>query len=162
MKDQLTHQLQQGKTPLATTSTLLKGKEQLYPLLSSLTLSFWRMRLLVERKVQTTPLKLLILQAVSKEEGVSPGEICQRFGLEFSRISRLLQSLEREGLLQRKRYPQDRRFLRLCLTEKGRQYLPEQTALVNKELHERLGGLCQEEVRELERMLKIVGEVVGE
>lgn len=118
--------------------------------------------MLVERKVQTTPLKLLILQAVSKEEGVSPGEICQRFGLEFSRISRLLQSLEREGLLQRKRYPQDRRFLRLYLTEKGRQYLPEQTALVNEELHERLGGLCQEEVRELERMLKIVGEVVGE
>jgi DNA-binding MarR family transcriptional regulator len=62
--------------------------------------------------------------------------------------------------MQRKRHPQVRRFLRLYVTEKGRQYLPEQTALVNEELRERLGGLGPEEVLELERMLEIVGEGV--
>ena len=116
--------------------------------------------MLVERKNRTTPLKLVILQTISKEEGVSPGEICQRFGLDSSRISRLIQSLEREGLLLRERYTKDRRFLRLYLTKKGREYLPEQTQLVNKELHERLllAGFSLEEALELKRMLRIVGE----
>ena len=80
--------------------------------------------------------------------------------MDFSRISRLTHSLEKGGLLQRKRDAQNRRFLRLYLTEKGQEYLPDRTALANEELHERLGGLGPEEVLELERMLKVVGEGV--
>jgi hypothetical protein len=50
--------------------------------------------------------------------------------------------------------------LRLYLTKKGREYLPEQTQLVNKELHERLllAGFSLEEALELKRMLGIVGK----
>ena len=113
---------------------------------------------MVERKFKTTPLKLLLLWTIGEEEGLSPGEICGRFGLEFSRISRLIKSLESEGLLRRERDSEDRRFLHLYLTQKGWEYLHERTALSNREFNERLGELGPEEFQELERMLQIVAD----
>jgi DNA-binding MarR family transcriptional regulator len=143
---------------LLPNNELVKGGEELHPILTSMSLAFWRMRLIVERRAETLPLKLLLLSTASKEEGVSPGEIRHRFGLDFSRISRLIQSLERDGLLRRERDLEDRRFLRLHLTEKGREYLRERTVLLNKEFNERLEALSPAELEELERMLLIVAE----
>ncbi len=145
---------------MVTKNDLAKGTEELHPVLSSMTLSFWRMRLVVERKFGTTPLKLLILQTASKVQGVNPGEICQRFGLDFSRITRLIQSLEKEGLLHRKRNSEDRRFIHLYLTEKGWEYLRERTQLINEELQNALGELSPDEAEELDRMLRIMAERV--
>lgn len=132
----------------------------LHPTLSSVTIAFWRMRLLVERKAKTLPLKLVVLSMLSGEEGIGPGEIRSRLGLEFSRITRLIQSLEKEGLLHRKRDSEDRRFIHLYSTEKGREYLRERTQLINEDLQERLGALNTDEVEELDRMLRIVAEGV--
>ncbi len=137
-----------------------KGAGELNPILSSLAIAFWRMRLVVERRVKTLPLKVLILEMVSNEEGVHPGEICHRFGLDFSRITRLIQSLEKEGLLHRKRDSEDRRFIHLYPTEKGREYLSEWTQLINEELQDALGDLNPNEVEDLDRMLCIVAERV--
>jgi DNA-binding MarR family transcriptional regulator len=132
--------------------------ERLHPILDSMTIAFWRMRRVVERGARTIPIKLLVLAITGEKEGIGPGEICDRFGLEFSRISRLIKSLEGEGLMYRERDSEDRRFSHLYLTGKGREYLREKTALSNGEFDRRLGELGSEEVRELERMLRILGE----
>ncbi len=137
---------------------LSKEVEDLHPTLTFMTLAFWRMRLLVERLTGTTPLKMVILSTTDREAGIGPGEICRRFDLDFSRVSRLIQSLERDGLLSRERDSQNRRFLHLHLTEKGREHLREQTAVINEEFGERLGSLGGEELEELERMLRVVAD----
>ncbi len=80
--------------------------------------------------------------------------------MESSRVTRLLQSLEKEGFLLRKRDTEDHRFFHLYSTEKGREYLCERTALVNEEFHERIKDLGPAEVEELNRMLRIVAEGV--
>lgn len=134
--------------------------EELHPTVASMAVAFWRMRLLVERRAKTLPLKLLVLSMVSGEEGISPGEIRGRLGLDFSRITRLVQSLEREGLLLRERDAADRRSLHLYPTKEGREYLRERTALVNEELRERLAGLGPAEIEELNRMLGVVAKGV--
>ena len=131
---------------------------EVHPLLASVTLTFWRMRLLVEREAQTIPLKLLLLSIVRKIDGVSPGEICSRFGLDVSRVTRLTQSLEREGLLRRERNPQDRRYVQLYLTEDGLKFLCKRTAWIEEEFDRRLEGLEEEELKELERKLAVVAE----
>lgn len=131
---------------------------EVHPLLISMTLAFWRMRLLVEREAGTTPLKLLILSAAHQEDGVSPGEICRNFNLDVSRVTRLTQSLEREGLLKRERVSEDRRYLRLETTDEGRIFVKEQTKAINEEFHPRLEDLGDEELKELERMLGVVAE----
>ncbi len=76
--------------------------------------------------------------------------------MDFSRLTRLIQSLERKGLLHRERDPEDRRFLRLYLTEKGREFLRESTEQINEEFRRRLEGLSPDETKELARMLGIV------
>jgi MarR family transcriptional regulator, organic hydroperoxide resistance regulator len=139
-------------------TNLANDLEGLHPILDSMTTAFWRMRMVVEREAKTIPIKLLVLSLTGEEEGISPGGICGRLGLEFSRISRLIKSLEGEGLMWRERDSNDRRFSHLYLTEKGREYLHERAALSNRELDRRLGELGPEEVRELERMLRIVAE----
>ncbi len=135
-------------------------REHPHPLLTSLPLAFWRMRLVVERHAGTLPLKLLILSITSGEsEGINPKELRDRLDLDFSRLTRLAQSLEREGLLRRERVPEDRRFVRLYTTEKGREFLRERTGRINEELVRRLEGrLSAEEIEELDRMLGIVAE----
>jgi DNA-binding MarR family transcriptional regulator len=143
---------------LPAENELTEDLERLHPILDSMTIAFWRMRRVVEREAKTIPIKLLVLSITGEEEGIGPGEICGRFGLEFSRISRLIKSLEGEGLMYRERDSEDRRFSHLYLTGKGREYLRERTALSNEEFDRRLGELGSEEVRELERMLRILGE----
>ncbi len=138
-----------------------KDAAQLHPTLSSMALAFWRMRLLVERTAKTLPLKLIVLSMVSGEEGIGPGEIRSRLELDFSRVTRLIQALEREGLLLRERDTADRRYWHLYPTQKGREYLKERTALINEELHERLESLLSpDEAQELNRMLDLVAEGV--
>lgn len=133
-------------------------KAEVHPLLASMTIAFWRMRLLVEREAGTTPLKLLILSIVHQNDGVGPGEICRNFNLDVSRVTRLTQALEREGLLRRERVAEDRRYLRLKLTEDGRIFLQDQTQAINEEFHPRLEDLSDDELKELERMLGVVAE----
>ncbi len=134
--------------------------DQPHPLLASLPLAFWRMRLIVERQAGTLPLKLLILSITAGEsEGINPKEIRDRLDLDFSRLTRLIQSLEREGLRRRECIPEDRRFVRLCTTEEGQEFLRERTERINEELSRRLEGrLSAQEIEELDRMLSIVAE----
>ena len=133
-----------------------------HPLLASLPLAFWRMRLIFERQAGTLPLKLLILSIIATQsEGINPKEVRDRLDLDFSRLTRLTQSLEREGLLRRERTPENRRFVRLRTTEEGREFLRERTERINQELSRRLEGrLSAEEIEELDRMLGIVAEVM--
>ncbi len=135
-----------------------EGFEELHPLLVSFPLAFWRMRLLVGRKAGTFPLKLLILSMIRESEGLHPKELRDRLGLEFSRLSRLTQSLEREGLLRRERDPKDGRFLRLRLTEDGHEFSKERTARANEEFQRHLEGLSPRKLEELDRMLGAVAE----
>ncbi len=143
---------------MRTDDELREAIAEVHPLMAALTLAFWRMRLVVEREAGTLPLKLLILSIVRKRESVSPGEICRRFSLDVSRVTRLTQSLEKEGLLKRERDPEDRRYLRLSLTEEGREFLRDREALIQEEFERRLEGLSDEEIEELERMLGVVAE----
>ncbi len=141
-----------------TDEKIREAIRDVHPLLASLTLAFWRTRLLVEREAGTVPLKLLILSIAQKIEGVSPGQISRSLALDASRVTRLTQSLEREGLLKRVRDPENRRYLRLCLTDEGLKFLQDRQVRINEELGGRLEGLGDEELKELERMLSVVAE----
>jgi DNA-binding MarR family transcriptional regulator len=57
------------------------------------------------------------------EDGISQGEVSHRFEVDPSRITRLAQRLEGEGLLRRKRDPEDNRVVRLHATEEGRRLI---------------------------------------
>lgn len=61
-----------------------------------------------------------ILKCLWEEEGLAPGEIAERLGLETPTVSRAVQRMERAGFVQRHPDPADARLVRVYLTESGR------------------------------------------
>lgn len=76
-------------------------------------------------------------------------------------ITGLIDRLEKAGFVQRERCREDRRVVRVALTEKGRKTLAE-LDLPLEELHQRLiGHLSQAELKELVRLLEKARESLG-
>ncbi len=89
----------------------------LMPLLG---LAFWRMKHAFEREVGLSAATWFLLTMLIDEDGISQGEVSHRFEVDPSRITRLAQRLEGEGLLRRERDPEDNRMVRLHATDEGR------------------------------------------
>ena len=89
-------------------------------LLPSLGLAFWRMKHAFEREVGLSAATWFLLSMIIEEDGISQGEVSHRFEVDPSRITRLAQRLEKEGLLYRERDLEDNRVVRLYITEEGR------------------------------------------
>ncbi|MFQ4145915.1 MarR family transcriptional regulator [Chlorogloeopsis sp. ULAP02] len=66
---------------------------------------------------------LLMQLFITDEKGLTPSECAERAGVTRATITGLLDGLERDGLVQRQPYPDDRRMLSVQLTDKGRQLL---------------------------------------
>lgn len=62
---------------------------------------------------------------LSKEDGLSQASLGQRLRLEKSTISRLINQLQEQGWVARRRDPTDGRVVQLALTVKGRQVAQE-------------------------------------
>ena len=96
------------------------GDGSLMPLLG---LAFWRMKHAFEREVGLSAATWFLLTMLIDEDGISQGEVSHRFEVDPSRITRLAQRLEKEGLLRRERDPEDNRVVRLHATEEGRRLI---------------------------------------
>jgi DNA-binding MarR family transcriptional regulator len=132
----------------------------LAPVLAPLGLAFKRMAAMVERETGVSARKWFVLSMLNKEDGISQGGMCQRFGLDPSRLTRIGQALEREGMIRRERDPEDNRVVRMYLTEKGRGMLRHLPGL-GEELGRRIREtLSDEELKELRRMLVVLAEAM--
>ena len=129
-------------------------------MLASLGLAFKRMAAVVERETGVSTRKWFALSMLGKEDGISQGDMCQRFGLDPSRLTRLSQALEREGMIRRERDPKDNRVVRVYLTEKGREklrHLPTLGEKLGRRVH---GVLSDEELKDLRRMLVVLARAM--
>src|SRR5918994_4809658 len=89
------------------------------PLLAPLGFAFWRIKGAFEREMGVSAGTWFALALLAREDGMSQGELSQRFDIDPSRVTRLAKRLEREGLLRRERDSEDARVVRMYLTEKG-------------------------------------------
>jgi DNA-binding MarR family transcriptional regulator len=91
---------------------------------------------------------------VAERDGLSQGEVRRRFGRDPSRITRLAQGLENDGLVRRGRDPGDNRVVRMYPTEDGRGLVrgfPERRVGFDPRVGRAIGG--EELVEELRRLL---------
>jgi MarR family transcriptional regulator, organic hydroperoxide resistance regulator len=127
-------------------------------LMPLLALAFWRMKHAFEREVGLSAATWFFLTMLLDEDGISQGEVSQRFEVDPSRITRLAQRLEKEGLLRRKRDPGDNRVVRLHATEEGRRLIQSRQER-REEFEERIRReLRQEELAEFRRVLGVVAQ----
>ena len=127
-------------------------------MLAPLGFAFWRMKSAFEREMGVSAGTWFSLVLLAKEEGISQGELSQRFEIDPSRVTRLAKRLEREGLVLRKRDPEDHRMVRMFLTAKGRG-LVEDLSEHNARFDRRIAAMLNpEEIKELRRMLGVLAE----
>jgi DNA-binding MarR family transcriptional regulator len=123
-------------------------------------LAFWRMKRAFEREVGLSATAWFLLTMLIDEDGISQGEVSHRFEVDPSRITRLAQRLEKEGLLRRERDPEDNRVVRLHATGEGRRAIGSRQER-REEFEERIRReFRQEELAEFRRMLGIVARLM--
>lgn len=131
-------------------------------LMGPLGMAFWSLKAGFEREVGVSLGTWYTLRHLEGEPGMSQGELCRRFDLDPSRITRLAQRLGREGLIRRERDSGDSRVMRMYLTDAGR------TMLVELDGEHRAfdamieDALEPEEMEKLKRSLTVVARAVKE
>ena len=133
------------------------GDGSLMPLLG---LAFWRMKHAFEREVGLSAATWFLLTMVIDEDGISQGEVSHRFEVDPSRITRLAQRLEGEGLLRRKRDPEDNRVVRLHATEEGRRLIESRQERREGFEDRARRELSPEELAEFRRALGVVARLM--
>ncbi|MBP2033883.1 DNA-binding MarR family transcriptional regulator [Clostridium algifaecis] len=70
-------------------------------------------------RYDVTPVQYGILKCLWSEDGQTPKQISDILGLDGSTITGLLDRMENKGLLKRAENPEDRRTLKVIITDKG-------------------------------------------
>ena len=150
----------EGRPSKETARRLSEAAQRGDSLLPPLGLAFWRTKRAFEREVGLSAAAWFLLSMLISEDGTSQGEVSRRFEVDPSRITRLAQRLEGEGLLRRQRDPEDNRVVRLYATEGGRLLIESrQKRREAFEDHAR-GAFSPEELAEFRRALKVVARLM--
>jgi DNA-binding MarR family transcriptional regulator len=99
------------------------------------------------------PKHFALLNIVAVEEGISQQKLGERLTLEPSGIVPTIDELEAQGLLERRRDPEDRRRYALYLTPDGQAKLAEARKAAAQRANELLRPLDEREVEVLHDML---------
>jgi DNA-binding MarR family transcriptional regulator len=94
--------------------------------MTDLSAAFWAasraIRAEMERELQRHGLHAgqhLLVARLLREDGLTPGELADRIGVETPTVTRMAQRMERAGLVRRVPDRRDRRLVRIYLTEAG-------------------------------------------
>ncbi|MFM0035944.1 MarR family winged helix-turn-helix transcriptional regulator [Paraburkholderia strydomiana] len=106
-----------------------------------------------------------ILFMVASGKCLLAAELAREYGIDASAVTRLIDRLEKRGLLTRVRSSEDRRVVRLALTPEGHAIAARMPGIFNGVLDSLLNGFTAEEVGFLKSMLRRVlvnsGEQTG-
>jgi len=97
-----------------------------------------------------------ILFMVASGKCLLAAELAREYGIDASAVTRLIDRLEKRGLLTRVRSSEDRRAVRLALTAEGHAIAAKMPKIFNSVLDNLLAGFTPEEVGFLKSMLRRV------
>jgi MarR family transcriptional regulator, multiple antibiotic resistance protein MarR len=105
-------------------------------------------------RMDITAAQYVILTSIALGEADSASGLCKGISYDPGAMTRMLDRLERRGLLRRVAHPNDRRASNLELTAEGKEVYPKLRASAMKVLNSFLAGFTPEEARKLERFLQ--------
>jgi DNA-binding MarR family transcriptional regulator len=94
-----------------------------------------------------------VLEALWREDGLTPGELARRIGVETPTVVRGVGRMEASGLLKRRDDPDDGRLVRVWLTERGRELAEIVPQAEDEVIEGALRGFSEGERRQLGRLL---------
>ena len=96
----------------------------------------------------------VVISSLAKSKCVeSASQLCKDLSYDAGAMTRMVDRLEAKGLISRRRCPEDRRLVKLELTEAGLAALPKLRECSVRVLNHFLRGFTQAEARQLESFL---------
>jgi DNA-binding MarR family transcriptional regulator len=96
----------------------------------------------------------VVISVLAKSKCVdSAAQLCKDLSYDAGAMTRMIDRLEAKGLISRRRCPEDRRLVKLELTETGLAALPKLRECSVRVLNQFLRGFTEVEARQLERFL---------
>ena len=139
---------------------LREAAEKVDPVYASVGSTFKRLLWAFESNVGMSPPKYLLLHMLAAEDEISQGQMSSLSGVDPSRVTQMAKGLERQGLIERTRAPEDNRVVRMRLTPEGRRVFDgasERRKAVKARIRR---SLSEEEEAELRRLLGKVVEAL--
>ena len=96
----------------------------------------------------------IVVMLIGDGAATTAAELCKTLVYDPGAMTRLLDRLEKKGVLRRVRAKGDRRTVRLELTAEGRRLYPRILEALVQEFNRLLRGFSKSEVRQLEDLLK--------
>src|SRR3712207_6396609 len=95
-----------------------------------------------------------VLRELWREDGLAPGELAKRIGVETPTVTRAVQRMEAAGLARREPDPDDARLVRVRLTERGRVLEGVVPEVMRRVWDEALRDFSEEEKAQLWRLME--------
>jgi DNA-binding MarR family transcriptional regulator len=105
-------------------------------------------------RYELTYAQCVILAKLHQGETQCAGEICKLLTYDRGAMSRMLDRLERKGMIRRVRRPGERRMITLEITKEGEEVYPSIKAAVVTVMNRFLHGVSKTEVRQVEGVLR--------
>ena len=95
-----------------------------------------------------------VLRELWREDGLAPGQLAKRIGVETPTVTRAVQRMEAAGLARREPDAEDARLVRVRLTERGRGLEDVVPEIMRRVWEEALDGFAEEEKAQLWRLME--------
>ena len=100
--------------------------------------------------LEVSAAQYVIISVLAKRGVDSAAQLCKDLSYDAGAMTRMIDRLEAKGLISRRRCSEDRRLVKLELTEAGRVALPKLRACSVRVLNHFLRGFSPKEARQLE------------
>ena len=116
-------------------------------------------------KTKLAPLNIapeqnLIMMLLWEQDGMTQNEIAEKLYKDKTNIARMASNLESKGFIQRVISKEDRRSLKLYLTDKGKELGHSVTPIAEEFNRQVCNGITDEELKELRRILSKIRDNV--
>jgi DNA-binding MarR family transcriptional regulator len=106
-----------------------------------------------ENGVEVTPIQVMLLFFLQKNDGSSLTQISQGLMLENPTVTGLIDRLEKLGYVKRSDHPNDRRVYLVNITEKGNKVANKALPIIKKLNEEIKKGYSKEEIENFKKVL---------
>jgi DNA-binding MarR family transcriptional regulator len=103
--------------------------------------------------LEVTSAQFIVMAGLSWGEMKSASDLCKGISYDAGAMTRMIDRLEEKGLLRRSRCPDDRRLVKLEITEKGSVAMPRMRLAAMRAVNLFLEGFTKAEARQLEGFL---------
>jgi MarR family transcriptional regulator, organic hydroperoxide resistance regulator len=115
-----------------------------------------------QQQTPLTPAQYYLLLALSDEPGLGVGEMAAAAGCASPTATRMLDGLERDGVVVREPSTEDRRRTIVSLTPKGKRLLAQQRRHSHEKKQRLFDQLSPQERRQAEALLHRLAEVIAD